>query len=204
MRRHGFTIVESTVAACLFAVILGALLFTFSGGSKSADAARSTGALAGALTLSERLLEDVRQMAYDPASPTDLVAGTRGISFYTVAFVGPETVLRRVRYVVVPEKGALVIARTAETTAGMKTERFGNLPLRSGAFTLITDQHFGGRSLRLDLVAIGDDRPGAAPSARDVPHSVLARLPMAPAWGDPQRDPARRVRNSGPLLSLDE
>lgn len=202
MSRRGFMIVEMIVADAVFATVLCCLFMALGGGHRAADAARTTGALSGALLLSERIMEDVRQMGFDPASTVDLVVSPHRVCFYVATFVGVEIRLRKVSYSVVSSPGgALLIQRGEESVElGSFVGRITNhIPLSAVEFSMVTDRRFGGRSLRAVLTLPADERPGGL-SNRDVTHEILARLPQAPAWGNPVRDPVRRVRTGGYAL----
>ena len=187
------TLVEAVVAAALFAGLTGALFTALSGGRRTATAAADTAGVAEIELAAERFLEDVRQMGYDPSTAVDLVVHPHGTSFHATRFDGAGIALRRIRWRAVAAKGGLNLERTAEDAGGkLRTERLTPVPLRAVAFGLVVDARFGGRSLRLALTAAG------------AAHTVLARLPVAPAWGDPQRDPACKVLVPGALLAIED
>jgi prepilin-type N-terminal cleavage/methylation domain-containing protein len=208
--RRGFTIIEVMVAAAIGSVALGCLFALWQLGTKMHRASQSTIGLQAALTMTEALFSDMRQIGIDPATapyvfgPAGRPPGAAGtsLSFYKVSFQPSRIDLLPVRYRTMPSPGGnRWLVRDERKRTGVETQIFKTCPLQAIAFDATTDQ-WGNTFLRAAVRVLDEDRPpgrGAVPE-RVVHQQVLVRIPVPDRLGDPEFAMVNVVTRTADLL----
>lgn len=212
--RHlrAITALEILIALTIGTVVLGCLMALWQLGTKMHGASQSTIALQAALTMSETLFSDLRQMGLEPASPPFLIGpagrppGTPGtsLSFYKVVFLPDRVNLAPVRFHTIPSPGGNAYFVRDQLRAGkLDTNVFRPCPVQGVEFDTHTD-FWGNEYLRAAIRVLEDDRPPGTvtiTAERSVRQQVLVRIPVPDRFGDPAFAKANLVLREAALLA---
>jgi hypothetical protein len=200
---RGATIVELVIALAAGAVLVGALMFMWSGGIRTTQAAQSTIAIQNALLLAQTLHEDLRQLGVD-SGRTPLVLSKTSLAFYKVRFGAKEVRLVPVRYRLVrgPD-GVGYLERAELRPGGWAAKTYGLAPLSDLEFSLLADPLMGNRYGRVRMKLLGDERPSGlrtlAQLSRYTTHNLVVRVPVPSHRGDPAVSLVARFIREGEL-----
>lgn len=210
-RSRAITAIELLVALAIGTVVLGSLMALWQLGSKMHQASRSTVALQTALTITEAVFSDLRQMGLEPSSPPFIIGpanrppGVPGtsLSFFKVAFRPDRIGLVPVRFHTVPSPGGnRYFVRDVRRGAQLDSQVFKQCPVQRVEFDTHTD-FWGNEYLRAAVRVLEDDRaPGTVTitAERSVRQQVLVRIPVPDRFGDPAFSKANVVLKEAELL----
>lgn len=210
--RRGFTTLELLIAIGIGTTVLGCLMALWNLGAKMHKASQSTIALQAALTMTEALFGDLRQLGLEPGSP-QLLIGPNGrapsapgtsLSFFKVVFRPDRIGLTPVRYSTTPSPGGNKYLVREESKNG-RVERmiFKACPIESAEFDTHKD-FWGNEYIRAAVRVLEDDRaPGTVTFSpdRSVRQQVLVRLPVPDRFGDPALSKASVIVKDAELLA---
>lgn len=209
--RRGITVVEVLVALGIGAVVIGCLMGLWTLGSKMHQASQSTVALQAALTMTESLFADLRQiglqagLAQHAIGPAGRPAGVPGntLSFYKVSFKADRIALVPVRYRTVASPGGnRLLVRDEKRGGTLVSHVFQPCPVQYVEFEAHADA-FGNEFIRAAVNVLEDDRPPGtvtiAPE-RIVRQQVMIRVPVPDRFGDAQYDRVNVVTRDADLL----
>mgnify|MGYP001619039211 CR=1 FL=1 len=210
--RRGFTILELVIALGAGTMVLGCLMALWQLGSKMHRASQSTVALHGALTMTEALFGDLRQMGLDPNSPPYIIgpanrpAGMPGtsLSFFKVAFKPDRMNLVPVRFRTLPSPGGNQYFVREERRGGrVESHTYRPCPVQNVQFDVTTDA-WGNDYLRAAITVLEDDRPPGTVTItpdRSVRQQVLVRIPVPDRFGDTAFSKVNVVMKEADLLA---
>ena len=209
--RRGTTVVEVLIALSIGVVLLACLMALWQLGSKMHHASQSTVALQAALTMTESIFGDLRQMGLEPGSPSYVIgpatraAGSPGnsLAFFKVQFKPDRIILVPVRFKTIPSPGGNLFLVREERRAGkVETQVFRQCPLQSVEFDANADA-WGNQYLRAAVRVLEDDRPPGSVTItpeRIVRQQVLVRMTVPDRFGDPAFSKVNLLVKDGELL----
>lgn len=202
--RRGFTTLETLIALALGVIVLGGVMAVWNLGVKMNRASQATVAIHSALTITEALFGEFKQMGLSPGlSPYVIGADKRSISFYKVEFRPDRIALVAMRFHTVPTaNGNFYLARTTRKAGQLETTVFRQCPLATLAFDNHVDQ-WGNDYVRAEVRVLDTDlRPGTQTidPQRSVTQQVMVRVPVPDRFGDPAFEKVNVVQRDGDLL----
>lgn len=203
--RRGFTTLESLIALAVSVIVLGGIMSLWSLGSRMHRASQATIAIQGALSITEALFADLKQMGLEPGvAPYVIGADRKSVSFYKVDFRPDRIALVPVRFHTVPTpNGNVYLAKTVRKPGGqLDTTVFRTCPLFGVLFDRSTDQ-WGNDYLRAAVTVLDGDTPrGQATPERErsVFQQVVVRTPVPDRFGDPAFSKVNILQREGDLL----
>lgn len=202
--RRGFTTLESLIALAVGVVVLGAVMAVWNLGVKMNRASQATVAIHSALTITEALFGEFKQMGLAPGvSPYVIGADKRSISFYKVEFRPDGIALVAMRFHTVPtQNGNYYLARSTRKAGQLETTVFRQCPLFSLHFDNHVDQ-WGNDYVRAEVCVLDNDlRPGTqtVDRQRSILQQVMVRVPVPDRFGDPAFSKVNLVQRDGDLL----
>lgn len=209
---RAITALELLIALTIGTVVLGCLMALWQLGAKMNRASQSTIVLQAALTVTESLFSDLRQMGLEPSSPPFIIGpvnrppGALGTSlkFFKVSFRPDRVVLSPVRFHTTRSPGGNQYFAREEFRAGKYDTRiFKTCPIQSLEFASHTD-FWGNDYLRAAVRVLEDDRPPGTAGAiaeRTIRQQVLVRIPVPDRFGDAAFAKVNLVMKEAELLA---